>query len=1013
MGIRRRIRAGKAEGSVTVPGTIVLSSARINPNAAQGTVVGTYTVVGGGSFTNAAINNTDFQLSATSGTSIQLQRSGTGSLTAGGSESVTMSADGLTSLASTISVDTLPTLISLSASSIVENASSGTVIGVLSTTGGRSGYTYSIQSNTKFAISGTDLTRSATGSLTGGVGENVTVRVTDANSNTHDEIFAITVTTVASGQLITTFSVSEWNSASSTGFLRFGLPFKQGDIPSGSIPEIRLGGTPLTAVQFDERVTWSDGSLAFCVCHANLSSFTSAQTKDYEIYRVTGSYSNTGTKALTDITGTHDFKVLFSSFQQYDGSTSTQRGSGAFTASFNTQAAVATRCWKYHSGPVCESWEVWGPALDDTGGAADAHLTTVWYVSIWKNTNGTIADYEYCAVPSQFWWSVASKYRLDYTATLKNGGSTIQTYTGVQHPYRAQWATVRTTVDNNHARRHWVTAIPTLMYKPSKSYWVQTGYIPPYDTNFTPNASAYSTPYVPGDDIDHGTSINSTGPYQGRGLLNNSDLRFWMRLPSSATAQDLRYARTNAFMALHLPYHYRSNRTRTRPASDGCPGGDASPDTAATIIAMKLDPLAPADFTADGMPVSVDASANSDSNAIYKDSYVTPLGGVGVFGASNVGGGDSSHARRPAFFMYLMEGERFFMQAHLSLATKAAHGIAAVHPNYRATPGGSLSQKSSYQANFTFPSNYYHGVAEFGYHGNTRHLGWSSQLLAIAWAVCPDNDPQRNFIRAWVTHNYDYYAQTVNYMPANQLALGTLEAGTDQFWQIAMNAQCHYHAYALTKLQDILDMGNFAVKAAISLCATNRYRCIISGFLTSPKSTTMWDPVTNDFFTAAQLMRTDITTTSINPTTDVLTFISTSWSYTNGDQCRPVIGAVSVNDRAVPSELTEGELLYLVNVSGSTAQVSRTPGGAAINFTNSYTITNWAFLQQEFGNYSVAVNPPYLPSADSNASMVQAAINYGSYLGNTDCDAQVSNINTFMQNVSTSDWVTWRLRASP
>jgi hypothetical protein len=82
-----------AGGVVTPPVTdISLSASTIVDNAAAGTVVGTLSNNLGVSVSWSITDNTKFQLSASTGTTVDLQRSSTGSLTAGVSETVTIRA---------------------------------------------------------------------------------------------------------------------------------------------------------------------------------------------------------------------------------------------------------------------------------------------------------------------------------------------------------------------------------------------------------------------------------------------------------------------------------------------------------------------------------------------------------------------------------------------------------------------------------------------------------------------------------------------------------------------------------------------------------------------------------------------------------------------------------------------------------------------------------------------------------------------------------------------------------
>lgn len=115
----------------------------------------------------------------------------------------------------------------------------------------------------------------------------------------------------------TTFSLTERENTSSTGFARLGMPFKKGDIPSGYVPKIvGPGSTEVTTIQYDRRVTWDDGSLAFAACAGDFGSFTALQQKDYTISAVAGSFDNTPTFTWSDVLNDIDARIDFTNVRE-------------------------------------------------------------------------------------------------------------------------------------------------------------------------------------------------------------------------------------------------------------------------------------------------------------------------------------------------------------------------------------------------------------------------------------------------------------------------------------------------------------------------------------------------------------------------------------------------------------------------------------------------------------------------------------------------------------------------
>ena len=800
--------------------------------------------------------------------------------------------------------------------------------------------------------------------------------------------------------------VENWSTSSSIGFLRCGVPFAVTEIPSGYVPEIRRNGTVVPA-QFDELVTYADGSLQFAVCHLRDTLFWETSSRTYAIHAVPGSYVNTGSKSLSDILNLTDFQITYTNLTQYDGATKATRGSGSAVAKFNEHATVPTRVWKYHSGPVCESWNVWGPARDSVTGVADPHLTVEWYVSIWKNTDGSIADFEFGGINSQFWWSIPDKFHLNYNATLKNGYTIVETYNDVQHPYRSQWATVRKISDNNHARRHWLSGTPTLFYKPSKAYWVKTGIVPPLDTTFIPNPSPYNSALVPCGPINHRPGADGVGGYMGRGLLPDSDCRAFMR----QTPTDYRYARTNAHAGLHIPYHFRSNRTRQRPASAGCPGGDSLPDVANTIIPMIMQPKSAADytFTADGMPISTHSYGGEQAPVAYRDSYVYPLGGTSPWALSL----NDTHGVAHSYFMYLHEGERYFMQAVLDHAAKLnnytngnVYSSVSFEP-YKLVP--------VYAANFSYPATIWSGIANMAMYTNHRHMGWTMMHMAHAWAVCPDNDVQRGYIETYVDHVIDYFHKYLSYMSASQLASGCFAAGANSSWMENFITMGCWMAWQTTKNTKARELAEFSTLQVVGLTSHHLYRIYEYRTASIPKiNPSTWEPGTNEFFAPEDVPATGSLICSISGTSDIVTRTSgNGWLLRNGDPLWPSTFSDAVGVTVVPPELVNGEQLYAVNCSATVSpmsfQVSRSVGGPPIDFLANYTNKTFSYIASQMDDYTVATIPgSSIP--DSYMNIAGAAINIAAFNGHAGALGRLSAVNTFISTINDATWTTWRLR---
>jgi hypothetical protein len=257
---------------------IALSATRITENAAAGTTVGTlsttdvdagntftYTLVSGaGSDDNASftiVGNTlrtaaTFNFEAKNSYSVRISTTDAGGLTTEKQFTITVT-----------NVNERPTNITLSATSVAENAAVGTAVGTLSTTDVDAGdtFTYTLVSgpgsndNASFTIDGSTLKTAASFNFEGKSSYAVRVRTTDAGGRTTDKKFTITVTNVNEAPIVSapvSFTVTEdvkgnlvWP-VSSTPFadvdsasLTVTLAVADGTISAASTAAVAVGGT--------------------------------------------------------------------------------------------------------------------------------------------------------------------------------------------------------------------------------------------------------------------------------------------------------------------------------------------------------------------------------------------------------------------------------------------------------------------------------------------------------------------------------------------------------------------------------------------------------------------------------------------------------------------------------------------------------------------------------------------------------------------------------------------------
>lgn len=758
--------------------------------------------------------------------------------------------------------------------------------------------------------------------------------------------------------LLHSFTVQN-NNASGTSpvFLRRGVPFKPGDVPAGTSVQVRRGSTVIDA-QFDELVYRNpssaayapqDGSLRFAVMHLRDTVMSASESRTYDVWSVPGvAFSNVGTKTLADVTGTHDLKVAYSSLTETnDVPTTTAVGSGNFTASLNAHAAVATRTEKFHSGAVCEGWMVWGMATDNAGGAADAHLKVNHYVDVWKNADGSVYGVEYGPETAQDWWSVPNKRRRNYDAAVKDGATTLVTYNGVVHPYASRWLGVQNAGDTERGKRLWVGgAAPTLNYVPDRTYWIAAGVMPHYKLSEVPAPANNpgSNTYVPCGPADQRGGIDGTGDYDGRGYVPNTAAMAFIRGDAAAIA----VARINGLAGLGCSHgHYRSNNQRTRP-------GEAA-DIANTPISQIMNhPLVfgtsaqvPYDFTAKGMPAPTYCYTDGRTDPTFQNGYTYSQGPDPYW---NVTTGDPSHSVNYSGFMYMHDGERYFLESVMDQANNMA--IMGIGNLYSARPVLSFAGNLGNFPTITLPNDpginngSYDAVAGIG---QERSLGWTLNCYSAAVGFTPNTHVACDYFKRLNRQLAIYLHDTLAHMPNDAKLAGAMPWNDSNQvsarWMSNFTPLCGYANADFSGDQDILA---FVHMVANPLWPTTDYAPFLnSAYRTINKPVAApWDATTNSYIPVGR--SEGYATGPIAAASDTLTLNPDNslaqWGMANGDvlywqgqnqalQTNPPVPGVS-----------PGVPFYVINYNSTaqTFQLSTSPGGAPFDFTQDAANVEWS-----------------------------------------------------------------------
>lgn len=832
------------------------------------------------------------------------------------------------------------------------------------------------------------------------------------------------------------FTLTNWGSSLSLGICKRGTWFKKGDITASQIPALSSG-----TVQFYGLRYWKDGSLKYSRMLLRDAGLVAGAARSYTMTSATatmpqGSVAAVGNAGLAAILTGHDVKVSFSNVKTWDCSSTTGNyaplGSGAFTASLTSHAGTSTRWSLLTTGPVADVWQGWGMATDNTGGLSDAHLKVNWYVTRWKNANGTSLALQIGAVVALDWWSVANKFFLQYDAALLDGGSAIVSFAGVKHQYQSQWLMCVNDGGLNAGTAPWIGAAqPTLHCAFDRDYAVASGVVPPLDTAKRPTP-ATQLAYIPcgvvadPDTLSHAnshrTAIDATGGYNGRGVVTRFDADAFM----AGSVQAYTVARLNALSGLGVPYHYRSNRTRTRP-------GETTSEIANTIIPLVMQPKAASysDFTAQGLPIAVDAYNASSSNNSGHDGFVWQTGvttaatggypyyrtnaePAGTFGpwAPSI---DTSHAVSYCYFMALVSGDEWLLEAQLDLAMNLAHqGIFGYHNNVQPFP---------ITWNSATPPAYWTGLLGQFQADAIRALGWAQLIQGHACGLVPADHPAYGYLQATVIHNGDYIAANLDNLPADFAASAFYspesQLGLNSLYSPWMNGfiPCGaYTHYLLNEDARWKRLGDFAAAWPIKQAALGRWYALDIYRTAHRRLRAPWNAMTNPEIPVAQqgvleLIANLTASTGIFEIDQSVVWSSTGVSpppLTNGDQ----VGFTSETDGTaggvIPAGATEGQIAYIVNlqsgsqITGRNApaippkfQLAATPGGVPLNWSSNTGSVNLTYLPQALSTYSVAtagadyLSFPYLPDWGNYVPINISAIMLARQAGNTACTATI------------------------
>jgi hypothetical protein len=383
------------------------------------------------------------------------------------------------------------------------------------------------------------------------------------------------------------------------------------------------------------------------------------------------------------------------------GSGYSNKGSGTWTIEANDILVD-----RIGGGSVCDVFEGWGKFKD--GVTESEHLNAWVWVERWKNANGTVANYRVNFTPANGVIRTAAVPMPvnTYDATLKDGSTTIASWTNCLALIAQKWNTVdadgKPYWRTNHAA---MTGVEPVLTGTEAAAFRRSKFIPPYDSNLTitladpPTTSedGHPQPYVKlasyfpmfCGPLEYaiGTAGNRStiGPFVGiDGVHFLTQKTVW-----------LKQARMASLAMFSLV--------------GGPPDGTTGRPPNATTTAFT-------GFTS--WPTQHWLGPNSR--------YVLGAGVAGAANGTDKGWGDigmgsalylgSDHTPQPNAYMYLLDGDQHHLR---SLIAEAGHYIFLVATDSRNVSANGTSYQGIVVGRFA------------------RDGAWSERDIALASALCP------------------------------------------------------------------------------------------------------------------------------------------------------------------------------------------------------------------------------------------------------------------------------------
>jgi len=731
----------------------------------------------------------------------------------------------------------------------------------------------------------------------------------------------------AGGTVVSTITlVNTSGSTQAANFVSpmFGVPFKQGVMPSGQYPKFAIasGGAACPATLWNYS-TWPDGSMMFCGAMIQVpSSIAGSGTLQIEV-QTGGTAPAASGRTTADLTAAN----------MIIEATGVTNLSGVWTSSLNDGITVADDFTLVADGAAGAIWRV-GAEFRQSG-SAHGQMYGTHYVAALNTSGGALRGLRYMGKASQPWTDIASPAATArvMVGVLKSGSTTLRTLQGTQSgetgttnitmAHYSGWHTAGSDGKWDYVQGGGASSTDnTVRVTYDKAEFIATRLVPPYQTALNPTAPT-AAPYR---------------PY----CIGGMTVRF-----TGATGERDDIGVLPEWVARHILNQHVNDEQTVRVSSLASAGWRCTLRRKST---RRILPTADTASSYTGLGTTAPTVRWFSGSA---ENITQPSSNTSLWSEED----QSHHRASTAYYAYLITGD----PVHLDILQDYAAQIIASRwqggPTWKTTMpvvGACATGNGERDATIQGGGTYKGGGTFFDIYG-LRISAWMARDVGQAAAISPDTDVAKPFFTDVINNSFDAANDYNSRMPSTWRDAGfwTMEGPTEVSPAAWMNG---YFSNAICHLASILSTTNSATfRGHLSKWYSAQHglgrsvACFSSYHWSNRRGNTRIQ-------TAAEMLSVLESRFTWNTTTERFTISASSgsggnanggWSPTAGDifmfdpetapGTRPFAGA------------TNWTPMYVVNPSGQTGQVSLTPGGSVADVTSA---ADYSFCMAAVQNFS-------------------------------------------------------------